>query len=182
MITKTPSSTFQNTIVLPVLNLKNVPLTRILKNVSSTRVMLLNLDCLLDIDEKFCPLFVLQFYKTFHIKDNEDGTMSIGFSINGNDFLLPLHPFTEILRVPCIGACMFTTDWSLGFLPYSTSPSPAYRTTLDDSIVVRDTIFTPRTVFTQRNKGKIVAKDAMKMELNCISNSSNGKESSLKMP
>ncbi|GJV09863.1 hypothetical protein Tco_1351404 [Tanacetum coccineum] len=92
--------------------------------------------------------------------------MSIGFYINGNDFLLPLHPFAEILRVPCIGACMFTTDWSLGFLPHSTRPSPTYRTTLDDSIVVHDTIFTPRTVFTQRNKGKIVAKDAMQMELN----------------
>ncbi|GJU47059.1 hypothetical protein Tco_1204325 [Tanacetum coccineum] len=92
----------------------------------------INFDCLLNINEQICPLFVLEFYKSVWITQNRDQTISIAFIIKNQDIVLPLSNFAEILRVLCEGACMYTVDWSLATLPKSLDSNPTYHTHLDD--------------------------------------------------
>ncbi|GJV38276.1 ribonuclease H-like domain-containing protein [Tanacetum coccineum] len=101
----------------------------------------INFDCLLNIDEEICPLFVLELYKSVRITQNVDQTISIAFIIRNLEIVLPLHHFAQILRVPCEGACMYTVEWSIASLSKSIDPNPVYHTPLDDPILVRDAIF-----------------------------------------
>ncbi|GJS47651.1 hypothetical protein Tco_0597772 [Tanacetum coccineum] len=57
-------------------------------------------DCLLNIDEKICPIFVLQFYKSVRIIRNLNGTISITFIINNFEITLSLVEFARILKIP----------------------------------------------------------------------------------
>nr|GEU42792.1 hypothetical protein [Tanacetum cinerariifolium] len=63
-------------------------------------------DCILDINEKICPIFVLQFYKSVCLVRNLNGTFSIAFIIRNVKFTLRLEEFDRILLVPCHG-----TSW-----------------------------------------------------------------------
>ncbi|GJT26610.1 putative ribonuclease H-like domain-containing protein [Tanacetum coccineum] len=57
-------------------------------------------DCLLDLDEQICPIFVLQFYKSVRIIRNLNGTISITFVIDNVKTTLTLENFARILKIP----------------------------------------------------------------------------------
>ncbi|GJV62099.1 putative reverse transcriptase domain-containing protein [Tanacetum coccineum] len=57
-------------------------------------------DCLLDLDEQICPIFVLQFYKSVCIIRNLNETISIAFVIDNVETILTLENFAWILRIP----------------------------------------------------------------------------------
>ncbi|GJW37127.1 putative reverse transcriptase domain-containing protein [Tanacetum coccineum] len=57
-------------------------------------------DCLLDIDEQICPIFVLQFYKSFRLIRNLNGTICVRFIIDNVETILTLENFAQILRIP----------------------------------------------------------------------------------
>ncbi|GJW59460.1 hypothetical protein Tco_0108795 [Tanacetum coccineum] len=50
-------------------------------------------DCLLDINEQICPVFVLQFYKSVRFIRNLNGTLSIAFVIDNVKTTLTLENF-----------------------------------------------------------------------------------------
>ncbi|GJZ88202.1 hypothetical protein Tco_0659984 [Tanacetum coccineum] len=52
-------------------------------------------DCLLDINEQICPVFVLQFYKSVRLIRNLNGTLSIAFIINNVEICLRLESLLE---------------------------------------------------------------------------------------
>ncbi|GJV40478.1 hypothetical protein Tco_1418918 [Tanacetum coccineum] len=56
-------------------------------------------DCLLDIDEQICPIFVLQFYKSVRLIRNLNGTLSIAFVIDNVEIVLTLENFARILKI-----------------------------------------------------------------------------------
>ncbi|GJU82878.1 hypothetical protein Tco_1285243 [Tanacetum coccineum] len=60
-------------------------------------------DCLLDINEKMFPVFVLQFYKSVRLIRSLNGTLSITFSIQIVEITLRLEEFSRILRIPYRG-------------------------------------------------------------------------------
>ncbi|GJX39576.1 hypothetical protein Tco_0252879 [Tanacetum coccineum] len=57
-------------------------------------------DCLLDLDEQICPIFVLQFYKSVCIIRNLNETISIAFFIDNVETILTLENFARILKIP----------------------------------------------------------------------------------
>ncbi|GJW21546.1 hypothetical protein Tco_0032168 [Tanacetum coccineum] len=101
-------------------------------------------DCLLDINEQICPLFVLEFYKSVWITRDVDQTISTAFIIRNYEIVLPLHQFSQIMHVACERACMYTTEWSIASLPKSIDPNPVYLTPLDDPVIICDAIFNER--------------------------------------
>ncbi|GJX57620.1 hypothetical protein Tco_0287517 [Tanacetum coccineum] len=126
----------------------------------------INFDCLLDIDVKICLVFVLEFYKTVQILQNVDEAISIASIIRNFEITLFLHQFTQILRVPCEGVCMFSPDWYISCLPNFIDPNPIYLTPLDNPNVVRDAIFNERPPTTRRTvKGKSVVLNPYQMVL-----------------
>ncbi|GKC99273.1 hypothetical protein Tco_1169548 [Tanacetum coccineum] len=73
-------------------------------------------DCLLNISEKICPIFVLQFYKSVRLIQKLNGTIAIAFIINNFEIILTLEEFARILKIPCQGVCVFTPDWPISSL------------------------------------------------------------------
>ncbi|GJV35010.1 hypothetical protein Tco_1407487 [Tanacetum coccineum] len=58
-------------------------------------------DCLLEINKKICPIFVLQFYKSVRLIRKLNGTIAIAFVINNFEITLTLEEFARILNIPC---------------------------------------------------------------------------------
>ncbi|GKB95745.1 hypothetical protein Tco_0981882 [Tanacetum coccineum] len=79
-------------------------------------------DCLLDINEKSYPIFVLQFYKCVRLNRKQNGTISIAFVINNFEITLTLEDFARILKIPCQGVCVYTPDWPISSLQYVGDP------------------------------------------------------------
>ncbi|GJU06864.1 hypothetical protein Tco_1123294 [Tanacetum coccineum] len=73
-------------------------------------------DCLLDIDEQICPVFVLQFYKSFRLIRNLNGTIYVRFTIDNVKTILTLLNFAQILRIPCEGVCLYSHEWSISLM------------------------------------------------------------------
>ncbi|GJZ71966.1 hypothetical protein Tco_0635817 [Tanacetum coccineum] len=98
-------------------------------------------DCLLDINEQICPVFVLQFYKSFRLICNLDHTLSIACVINNVDIRFRIEEFT---RIPCQGVCVFSTEWSISFFSNSFDPNPNYLPPVKNPQTIRDAIFYER--------------------------------------
>ncbi|GJS56437.1 hypothetical protein Tco_0629799 [Tanacetum coccineum] len=60
-------------------------------------------DCLLNINEKICPIFVLQFYISVRLIRKLNGNIAISFIINNFEIALTLEEFARILKIPCQG-------------------------------------------------------------------------------
>ncbi|GJW80951.1 hypothetical protein Tco_0144926, partial [Tanacetum coccineum] len=67
-------------------------------------------DCLLEINEKICPIFVLQFYKSVRLIRKLNGTIAISFVINNFEITLTLEEFARILKIPCQGDLSLIRD------------------------------------------------------------------------
>lgn len=96
----------------------------------------INFDCLLHINEQICHVFFLEFYKRVRIIQNDDGTISISFTINNQIIILPLITFAEILQIPCHGICMYSNDWSIANQHLPLDSHYSYRTPLDEPVLI----------------------------------------------
>ncbi|GJR03914.1 hypothetical protein Tco_0526898 [Tanacetum coccineum] len=92
-------------------------------NLRSTFVAI-GFDYLLNIDEKICPIFVLQFYKSVRIIRNLNRAIFIAFIINNFEITLSLVEFTRILKIPCQGVCVYTPEWPISSLQTSADSHP----------------------------------------------------------
>ncbi|GKB67498.1 hypothetical protein Tco_0928910 [Tanacetum coccineum] len=102
-------------------------------------------DCLLDINEKIFPIFVLQFYKSVRFVHNLNGTLSISFVIRNVKITLHLEEFALILCVPCRGVCVFTSEWAISSLPNGVDSNPdIYPPPHEDPLLIFDALFYPR--------------------------------------
>ncbi|GJW35238.1 hypothetical protein Tco_0058158 [Tanacetum coccineum] len=102
-------------------------------------------DCLLDINEKICPIFVLQFYKSVRLIRNLNGTLSIAFIIQNVKITLQLEEFSRILHIPYRRVCVFTPEWATTSLPNGIDSNPdIYQPPLKDPLLIRDALFDPR--------------------------------------
>ncbi|GJY36077.1 hypothetical protein Tco_0421455 [Tanacetum coccineum] len=81
-------------------------------------------DCLLDINEQICPVFVLQFYKSVRFIRNLNGTLSIAFVIDNVETTLTLENFAQILKIPCEGVYVYTSKWHISSLSRYCDPHP----------------------------------------------------------
>ncbi|GKB37604.1 hypothetical protein Tco_0882546 [Tanacetum coccineum] len=112
-------------------------------------------DCLLDINEKICPIFVLQFYKSVRLIRKLNGTIAIAFVINNFEITLTLEEFAHILKIPCQGVCVYTPDWPISSLQYVIDPHlDIYPPPQEDSSLICDALFYERTqAKTRKMKG-----------------------------
>ncbi|GJW44715.1 hypothetical protein Tco_0073514 [Tanacetum coccineum] len=102
-------------------------------------------DCLLDINEKICPVFVLQFYKSVRLIRNLNGTLSVTFIIQNVKITLHLEEFAHILRIPCHEVCVFTPEWAITSLPNGIDSNlDIYPPPIKDPLLIREALFDPR--------------------------------------
>ncbi|GKE55689.1 hypothetical protein Tco_1494874 [Tanacetum coccineum] len=79
-------------------------------------------DCLLDINEKICQVFVLQFYKSVRLIRSLNRTLSIAFIV-----------------------CVFTPEWAISSLPNGVYSNPnIYPPSHEDPLLIRDALFYQR--------------------------------------
>nr|GEU78077.1 hypothetical protein [Tanacetum cinerariifolium] len=104
--------------------------------------MAIGFDFLFNINDKICPIFFLQFYKSVRIIRKLNGTISIAFIINKFEITLTLEEFARILRVSCQGVCVYTPDWPISSLQYVVDPHPdIYPPPHEDPSLIRDALF-----------------------------------------
>ena len=122
-------------------------------------------DSLLDIDEPICPRFVLEFYASVKLCENDYGEISLNFSTNQTQQYVDLKDLALILNIPNQGACFYTDKWPLSSLDLVERLHP-YNTPLVSKDIVREHLF-DRTNTTRVNKAGVeVDKDPYGMEYN----------------
>ncbi|GKC07005.1 hypothetical protein Tco_0998615 [Tanacetum coccineum] len=103
-------------------------------------------NCLLDINEQICPVFVLQVYKSVRFIRNLNGTLSIAFVIDNVETTLTLENFAQILKIPCEGVCVHTSEWPISSLSRHCDPHPnLYPPPHEDPSLIHDALFHTRT-------------------------------------
>ncbi|GKE26822.1 hypothetical protein Tco_1442206 [Tanacetum coccineum] len=85
-------------------------------------------ECLLEINEKVCPRFILEFYSQYRLSYSDEGQMFVEFVIQNQLFSCSLENFAQILNVPCEGVCAFTDRWRLDELTYGIPSDGPYQT------------------------------------------------------
>ncbi|GJZ71784.1 hypothetical protein Tco_0635635 [Tanacetum coccineum] len=70
-------------------------------------------DCLLSLDEKICPRFIYEFYKTLRLERDSTNHFSIKFVINNHHFNLSPDQFVELTHLPIQGICIYSDAWGL---------------------------------------------------------------------
>ncbi|GKC76276.1 hypothetical protein Tco_1127050 [Tanacetum coccineum] len=85
-------------------------------------------ECLLEINDQIYPRFILEFYSQYQINYSDEGEMFIEFVIQNQFFSYSLVEFSQILDIPCEGACVFTNKWSLDELAYGVPTDGPYQT------------------------------------------------------
>nr|GEV55259.1 hypothetical protein [Tanacetum cinerariifolium] len=99
-------------------------------------------DCLLDINEQICLVFVLEFYKSVRLIQKLNGTLSVAFIIQNVEISLQLGEFARILRVPCQGVCVFTLNLPISSLLNGVDSNPEiYPPSYEDFVLIRDALF-----------------------------------------
>nr|GEX16471.1 pentatricopeptide repeat-containing protein [Tanacetum cinerariifolium] len=83
---------------------------------------------LLEICDQIFPRFILEFYSQYQINYSDEGEMFIEFVIQNQFFSYSLKEFSQILDIPCEGACVFTDKWSLDELAYGVPSDAPYQT------------------------------------------------------
>ncbi|GJU85610.1 hypothetical protein Tco_1293156 [Tanacetum coccineum] len=121
-------------------------------------------DFLLNINEKICPIFVLQFYKSVRLIRKLNGTIAIAFIIKNFEITLTLEEFSR-LKIPCQGVCVFTPDWPISSLQLVVDPHPdIYPPPHEDPSLIRDALFYERTqAKTRKIKGVDTILDPFQM-------------------
>ncbi|GJT97558.1 hypothetical protein Tco_1093076 [Tanacetum coccineum] len=91
-------------------------------------IIFLEFECLLEINDKICPCFILEFYSQYQINYSDKGEMFIEFVIQNQFFSYSLKEFAQILDIPCEGSCVFTNKCSLDELAYGVPTDGPYQT------------------------------------------------------
>nr|GEU63756.1 hypothetical protein [Tanacetum cinerariifolium] len=103
-------------------------------------------DCLLDINKKIYPIFMLEFYKNVRLIYKLNGTIAIAFIINNFEITLTLEEFARILKFPCQGVCVYTPEWPISSLQNVIDSNPdIYPPPHEDSSMIRYALFYERT-------------------------------------
>ncbi|GJW59056.1 hypothetical protein Tco_0105787, partial [Tanacetum coccineum] len=85
---------------------------------------------------------------------------TIGFDYNV-ETVLTLENFARILKIPCEGVCLYSSEWSISSLQRSCDPHPnLYPPLHDDPSLVRDALFHPRT----KLKTRTIKSDSVTLE------------------
>ncbi|GJX72839.1 hypothetical protein Tco_0311434 [Tanacetum coccineum] len=101
---------------------------------------------------------LLQIFSTI------DQTLSIALVINNVDIRFRLEEFARILRIPCQGVYVFSTEWSISSLSNSIDPNPNYLPPVENPQTIHDTIFYERPLgTTHKVKKKQVVLDPFQM-------------------
>ncbi|GJX75918.1 pentatricopeptide repeat-containing protein [Tanacetum coccineum] len=87
-------------------------------------------ECLLEINEQIRPRFILEFYSQSQINYSDEGQMFVEFVIQNQLFSYSLEIVSQILDIPCKGACVFTDRWRLDELAYGIPSDGPYQTNL----------------------------------------------------
>ena len=66
----------------------------------------MNFECLLEIDEPICPMFILEFYASVTLSTDEYGHMSINFIAGSHQDSFSLEEFAQTLGVPNRSICI----------------------------------------------------------------------------
>ncbi|GJZ80060.1 hypothetical protein Tco_0644897 [Tanacetum coccineum] len=98
------------------------------KSTSGNHASFVEFECLLEINDKICPCFILEFYSQYQINYSDKGEMFIEFVIQNQFFSYPLKEFAQILDIPCKGSCVFTNKFSLDELAYGVPTDGPYQT------------------------------------------------------
>ncbi|GJS85678.1 hypothetical protein Tco_0752219 [Tanacetum coccineum] len=77
-------------------------------------------ECLLKINEKIVPRFVLEFYSQLEFNYNSEGHFVIHFVIQNKSFSCTLEEFGHILGIPSKVHCSYSDKWSRDYLEIST--------------------------------------------------------------
>ncbi|GKA88679.1 hypothetical protein Tco_0810443 [Tanacetum coccineum] len=87
-------------------------------------------DCLLSLDEQFCPRFIFKFYKTLHPDRDPSNHLLIQFTINNHRFNISLAQFSELIHLPNQGICIYSDAWGLDELKKTLEQIPPYNSRL----------------------------------------------------
>ncbi|GJU43867.1 putative reverse transcriptase domain-containing protein [Tanacetum coccineum] len=80
---------------------------------SVAKFTVIGFDCLLSLDEKICPRFIYEFYKTLRLERDSTNHFSIKFVINNHHFNLSPDQFVELTHLPIQGICIYSDAWGL---------------------------------------------------------------------
>ncbi|GJU01866.1 retrovirus-related pol polyprotein from transposon TNT 1-94 [Tanacetum coccineum] len=97
-------------------------------------------ECLLKINEKIIPRFVLKFYSQLEFNYDSEGHFVVHFVIQNKSFSFTLEEFDHILRIPFKGHCSYSDKWSLDYLEISTPTKDHYQTTPPSPSVIKSLI------------------------------------------
>ncbi|GKC49479.1 hypothetical protein Tco_1072224 [Tanacetum coccineum] len=70
-------------------------------------------ECLLKINEKIIPYFVLEFYSQLEFNYDSEGHFVVHFVIQNKSFSFTLEEFGHILKILFKGHCSYSDKWSL---------------------------------------------------------------------
>ncbi|GJU01892.1 hypothetical protein Tco_1112230 [Tanacetum coccineum] len=114
---------------------------------------------------KFAPSSFYNFTKSVRFIRNLNGTLSIAFVIDNVETTLTLENFAQILKIPCKGVCMYTSEWPISSILRDCDPHPnLYPPPHEDPTLIRDTLFHTRTEpMYQKIKGEDVVLDPFQM-------------------
>ncbi|GJY81199.1 hypothetical protein Tco_0493950 [Tanacetum coccineum] len=101
-------------------------------------------ECLLKINDKIVPRFVLEFYSQLEFNYNSEGHFVVNFVIQNKPFSFTLEEFGNILGIPSKGHCSYSDKWSLDYLEISSPSKSRYQTTPPSSSVIKTLIQTPQ--------------------------------------
>ncbi|GJX85134.1 hypothetical protein Tco_0335908 [Tanacetum coccineum] len=140
-------------------------------------------DCLFALDEKICPRFIYEFYKTLRLERDSTNHFSIQFTINNHHFNISLAQFTELTYLPNQGICIYSDAWGLDELEKTLEQIEAYNSRLFAIDDVRNLIH--RRIVHEKNLKANMAQDPFderyKLVLNRAPPSDNGDLPSTKL-
>nr|GEU52985.1 pentatricopeptide repeat-containing protein [Tanacetum cinerariifolium] len=111
-------------------------------------------DCLLNINKKIVPRFVLKFYSQLKFDYNSKSDFVVNFVVQNKSFSLTLKEFGQILKILFKGQVSHTDMWSLDYLSISVLSKGRYKTTPPSPNVIKSLIQVPRQGQVTRTKNK----------------------------
>nr|GEW10487.1 hypothetical protein [Tanacetum cinerariifolium] len=113
-------------------------------NYINAKLESIGFECLLKINEKIVPCFVLEFYSKLEFNYNSEGHFLVHFVIQNKSFSFTLEEFGHILGILYKVYCSYSDKWSLDYLEISTPTKGRYQTTPPFPSVIKTLIQTPR--------------------------------------
>nr|GEW73363.1 leucine-rich repeat protein [Tanacetum cinerariifolium] len=115
---------------------------------------LIGFECLVNINERIIPRFVLEFYSQLTFDYNFEGHFVVNFVIQNKSFSLTVEEFGHILKILFEGHVYYTDMWSLDYLAINTSSKGRHKTTPPSPSVIKSLIQTPRQGQLTRTRNK----------------------------